>query len=122
MGRTDSLEKSLMLEKIEGRKRRRWQRVRCFDGITDLMDMSLSKLWELVMVMGAWRAEVHGVTKSRAQLIYCTELIIYIYIYIYQTLYIYLLLGDFVCVVSAQLYPSLWDSMDLLGSSVHGIS
>ena len=70
MQRTDSLEKTLMLGKIEGRKRRGWQRVRCFVGITDSMDMSLSKLWELVLVMGAWHAEVHGVTKSRAQLIY----------------------------------------------------
>ena len=61
--RTDSLEKTLMLGKIEGR-RRRGQRVRWMDGITDLMDMCLSKLWEIVKDREAWRATVHGVTKS----------------------------------------------------------
>ena len=68
MGRTDSLKKTLMLRKTEGRRRRGWQRMRWLNGITDSMDMSLSKLWEIVKDRGAWRALVHRVRKNQTWL------------------------------------------------------
>ena len=100
MGRTDSLEKTWMLRKIEGRGRKRWQRLRWLDGITDSVGMSLSSLWEIVKEREVWHAAVHYVTKSWTWLNDWTTTRLHYYVFVTFYLSIYLLMNLWVASIS----------------------